>query len=118
MNKNFYRFMIIVLLTFVGVGILGSGQAFASGNSFNVPHVNDHFEKVQQDPAPMKEAPVTPTPQKEKTMELGIGLLNQSRKHGIGQRKLSPVYGIKQRKSVPKHGTGFVRSVIRSRKSL
>jgi hypothetical protein len=66
MNKNFYRFMIIVLLTFVGVGILGSGQAFASGNSFNVPHVNDHFEKVQQDPAPMKEAPVTPTPQKEK----------------------------------------------------
>ncbi|MEK4799362.1 deaminase domain-containing protein [Thermoactinomyces sp. FSL K6-2592] len=66
MSKYFYRFMIIVLFAFLGISILGSGQVFASGSSFNVPHVNDHFEKVQQGPAPTKEAPVTPTPQKEK----------------------------------------------------
>ncbi|WP_198059872.1 hypothetical protein, partial [Thermoactinomyces sp. CICC 10521] len=65
MNKYFYRFMIIVLLTFVGVGILGSGQVQASGGSFNVPQVNDHFEKVQKGPAPEKEPSLSQEPQKE-----------------------------------------------------
>ncbi|MBH8597481.1 MULTISPECIES: deaminase domain-containing protein [unclassified Thermoactinomyces] len=65
MNKYFYRFMIIVLLTFVSVGILGSGEVYASGGSFNVPQVNDHFEKVQQGPAPEKESSLSQAPKKE-----------------------------------------------------
>jgi hypothetical protein len=52
MNTFVYRFMIIFLLTFVSVGILGSGQVFADGGSFNIPQVNDHFDKVQKGPAP------------------------------------------------------------------
>ncbi|MBH8609420.1 hypothetical protein [Thermoactinomyces sp. CICC 10521] len=65
-SKVFQLFIIIFLFAFIGIGILGSDQAFASGSSFNVPHINDHFEKVQPGPAPAKEAPVTSTSQKEK----------------------------------------------------
>ncbi|MBA4543959.1 HNH endonuclease [Thermoactinomyces daqus] len=54
-SKVFQLFIIVFLFAFVGISILGSGQVFASGSSFNVPHVNDHFEKVQQGPAPTKE---------------------------------------------------------------
>ncbi len=54
MNQYFYRFVIVFLLTLVGFGMLGGGQVFASGGSFDVPHVNDHFEKVQQGPEPQK----------------------------------------------------------------
>ncbi|PRZ12340.1 hypothetical protein CLV36_1143 [Laceyella sediminis] len=113
LDGRLFQLFIAFLFAFVGVGILGSGSAFAIGSSFNVLRVNDHFEKVQQGPAPLKETSVTPTIQKEKRRKMGIGL----RKHSIGQSKLSPVHGIKQRKFVQKHGTGFVRYVTKSSKS-
>ncbi|MBA4542718.1 hypothetical protein H1164_07360 [Thermoactinomyces daqus] len=71
MNQYFYRFVIVFLLTLVGFGMLGGGQVFASGGSFNVPHVNDHFDKVQQGPASTKETPVTSTSQEEIEHESG-----------------------------------------------
>ncbi|MBA4544395.1 hypothetical protein H1164_16235 [Thermoactinomyces daqus] len=58
-SKVFQPFIIVFLFAFVCIGILGSGQAFATGSSFNVPHVNDHFEKVQQGPTPTKEKAIT-----------------------------------------------------------
>jgi DNase/tRNase domain of colicin-like bacteriocin len=63
-SKVFQLFIIVFLFAFVDISILGSGQAFASGSSFNVPHVNDHFEKVQQGPAPTKETQINPAPSK------------------------------------------------------
>ena len=63
-SKVFQLFIIVFLFAFVGISILGSGQVFASGSSFNVPHVNDHFEKVQPGLAPTKETHVTPAPSK------------------------------------------------------
>ncbi|MBA4544011.1 MULTISPECIES: hypothetical protein [Thermoactinomyces] len=44
----------------------GGGSALADGNSFNIPHVNDHFDKVKQGPPPTKETPDTSTSQEEK----------------------------------------------------
>ncbi|MBH8609262.1 hypothetical protein [Thermoactinomyces sp. CICC 10521] len=63
--KVFQLFIIVFLFAFVGIDILGSSQVYASGGSFNVPQVNDHFEKVKQGPAPEKESSLSQTPQKE-----------------------------------------------------
>jgi hypothetical protein len=66
MGTYFHRFFVILLLTFVGAGILGSDGVYANGGSFDVPQVNDHFDKFEKGPAPKKEESITPNTQEEK----------------------------------------------------
>ncbi|MBA4496552.1 DUF2974 domain-containing protein [Paenactinomyces guangxiensis] len=74
MGKYFHRFVIIVLFLFVGAGIFGLGEVYATGGgSFNVPEINDDFNKGNQGPAPQQEKPVNPPPQEEKGFWDSVG---------------------------------------------
>ncbi|MBH8591006.1 hypothetical protein ACFO25_04910 [Paenactinomyces guangxiensis] len=57
MGKYFPRFVVLILFTFVGIGILGIGEGYADP-SFEIPRVDDHFDKVEKGPAPQKTEPV------------------------------------------------------------
>ncbi|MBA4496476.1 polymorphic toxin type 43 domain-containing protein [Paenactinomyces guangxiensis] len=61
---NYFRVIIILLLTLVGAGVLGSGTVYADP-SFEVPRIDDHFDPVEQGPAPQKTQPVSQNAQEE-----------------------------------------------------
>jgi hypothetical protein len=65
MRTYFHRFIVILLLAFVGLGILGNGEVYAGGGSFDVPQINDHFDKVEKGPAPKKEESISPNTKEE-----------------------------------------------------
>ncbi|MBA4495194.1 hypothetical protein ACFO25_00540 [Paenactinomyces guangxiensis] len=58
MGKYFCPFAILILLTFVGIGIFGLGEVHAAGGGFDVPQVDDHFNKVEKGSAPKKTEPL------------------------------------------------------------
>lgn len=43
----------------VGLGMIGGGEVYATGGSFDVPHVNDQFNNYEKSPAPIKEQSIT-----------------------------------------------------------
>ncbi|MBA4496408.1 hypothetical protein ACFO25_00670 [Paenactinomyces guangxiensis] len=67
MRKHFHRFALIILFLFVGVNIFGSAQVYAdpAGGGFNVPQINDEFNKGKQAPPPQQEESVAQSSQEE-----------------------------------------------------
>jgi hypothetical protein len=61
-SKFFYGFLLLLLVFIVGAGCYSS-QAYAAG-SFQVPQVNDHFDKGKEDPPPSK-TQLPPQPEKK-----------------------------------------------------
>jgi hypothetical protein len=71
--------------------MLNNGYAYASGGSFNVPKVNNHFDKVQPGPGPTKEPSVTQTQPAEKKQGIwdSIGNIFSSAWNGIKDATVS-----------------------------
>ncbi|MBA4496350.1 ADP-ribosyltransferase [Paenactinomyces guangxiensis] len=59
MSKYFHRLFVFILFVIVGTGIFGFGEVYATGGGgFDVPQINDDFNKGKQGPGPQKEESV------------------------------------------------------------
>ncbi|MBH8606319.1 deaminase domain-containing protein [Thermoactinomyces sp. CICC 10521] len=54
-----FKWVVVMLLIFAGAGLLGHVPVYAESGSFQVPEVNDHFDKVKSGPAPAPSKAVT-----------------------------------------------------------